>query len=473
MSGSLGELSLAEAGRAIAAGRVSPIELTDFYLDRIEATEPAVHAYFTVSAEAARAAARRAAAEIANGDHRGPLHGVPLGVKDLIDTAGVRTTYGSPRYADRVPDRDATATASLRRAGAVLLGKHATHELAWGGRTDSAFFGPTHNPYRRDHIPGGSSGGSAASVVAHSSLGAIGTDTAGSVRIPAALSGCVGFKPTRGLVSLAGVLPLCGTLDHVGALARTVDDAALITAAIAGHDPADPRTLFDPVPDLAARDLGDVRIGWLAGWFDTLLSPGVAATVQEIRHRLETYGIRIDEVNVPDEPHLTESVLTRILAEAGALHRPAFEADPRLFGGDLAQLLDGPAPTPRQLARSEATVARFAAGLLTTLSSYDVLLCATVPVTAPKIGDQSVTVRDQTLPIELVLTRLTSPFNAVGLPALSVPVALAGGLPVGLQVVGRRLEDDLVLNVGRLVETVRPEVPRPALATTEGSGEHS
>lgn len=473
MSGSLGELSLAEAGRAIAAKEVSPVELTEFYLGRIEATEPAVHAYFAVSADAARAVARQAEAEIASGDHRGPLHGVPLGVKDLIDTAGARTSYGSPRYVDHVPDRDATAVVRLRQAGAVLLGKHATHELAWGGRTDSAFFGPTHNPYRRNHIPGGSSGGSAASVVARSSLGAIGTDTAGSVRIPAALSGCVGFKPTRGLVSLAGVLPLSATLDHVGALARTVDDAALITDAVAGHDPEDPRTLFDPVPDLAARDLGDLRIGWLGGWFGALLSPGVAAAVQEIRHRLEAHGVKVDEVGIADEPHVSESVLTRILAEAGAFHRPAFKADPRLFGAELAHLLDGPGPQPRRLAQTEATVARFAAKLLSALSSYDVLLTATVPVTAPAIGDETVMIGDEKRPIELVLTRLTSPFNAVGLPALSVPVALADGLPVGLQVVGRRLEDDVVLNVGRLVETLRPDVPLPCLATAEGPGEQS
>ncbi|WP_160330461.1 amidase, partial [Sphaerimonospora mesophila] len=239
------------AAAAIASGELSPVELVEPMLARIEATEPRLNAYATVTADAAR---ERAAA-LAGDVRRGPLHGIPIGIKDLIDTAGVRTTYGSPRFTDHVPVRDAGAVSRLREAGAVILGKHATHELAWGGRTDSAFFGPTHNPYRHGHIPGGSSGGSAASVAAGSCLGAFGSDTAGSVRIPAALSGCVGFKPTRGLIPLDGVLPLAPSLDHLGVLARTVDDAALLMSGLVASVPG-------AVPPRSPR------VGWLGGWYD-------------------------------------------------------------------------------------------------------------------------------------------------------------------------------------------------------------
>nr|MDT0659726.1 amidase [Micromonospora sp. DSM 115978] len=494
MTGGLVGGGIADAGRAIAAGTLSPVALTEHLLDRIRATEPALHAYVTVAADQARSTARRMAAELAEGRRRGPLHGIPLGIKDLIDTAGLRTTYGSPRFATHVPDRDATVVARLRAAGAVLLGKHATHELAWGGRTDSGYFGATHNPYRRGHIPGGSSGGSAASVAAGSSCGAVGTDTAGSVRIPAALSGCVGFKPTRGLVSLAGILPLAPTLDHVGALARTVDDAAAIITAIAGADPADPRTLADPVPDLrpASRTgpgsggagsgggglpgVERLRVGWLGGWFAALLSPGVAAILADIRRRLSGTGIRIDDVDLADlDPGAvelgpagataaSEALLTRIVAEAGALHRPAFRRAPELFGADLAELLTAEAPTPARLAATEATVARVGAALLTALTEHDVLVCATVPVPAPPIGAATVPAGGGSVPIELVLTRHTAPFNAIGVPALSVPVGLVDGLPVGLQIAGRRLADGTVLDLGRLVERVRPELPGPPVA---------
>jgi aspartyl-tRNA(Asn)/glutamyl-tRNA(Gln) amidotransferase subunit A len=456
--GDLAELTLIEAADAIRDGVVSPVELTEHYLARIAETEPVVHAYTTVAVERARAEAQAAEAAVRAGEALGTLHGIPVGVKDLIDTAGLRTTYGSPAWEHHVPGRDATAVARLRGAGAIILGKHATHELAWGGRTDSAYYGPTHNPHRRDHIPGGSSGGSAASVAAGSSLGAIGTDTAGSVRIPAALSGCVGFKPSRGRVSLAGVKPLAPSLDHVGSLARTVADAAVIVAAIAGVDSRDPGTFeltagdfpFDPAASPAEGR--SYSIAFLSGWPTALLDSGVRAALDRVRDHLSVAGATVGEVEIPGEAP-AEAVLERILAEAGAAHRPAYEQRPDLFGHDLAELLELPAPDPRMLAVAQATTARATASLLEVLAAHDVLVLPTVAVTAPRIGAMHLDLADHVgIPVELVLTRLTSIFNAAGLPAVSVPVGLVEGLPVGLQVVGRPGGDAAALTVAAVIE---------------------
>ncbi|BEL05367.1 amidase [Actinoplanes sichuanensis] len=423
------------AAAAICGGTMSPAEVTEILLERIAVTEPTLHAYATVTAEQARRQAARL------GPAGGPLHGVPIGIKDLIDTAGIVTGYGSPRFAGHVPQRDATAVSRLRAAGVVVLGKHTTHELAWGGRTDSAWFGPTHNPHRHGHIPGGSSGGSAASVAAGSSLGALGSDTAGSVRIPAALSGCVGFKPSRGRIPLDGVLPLAPSLDHLGVLARTVDDAALLTDAVA--EPA-PRP-----PD------GPLRIGWLGGWHDAVLAPEVRDALNTTRTRLEDAGVRIGDVVIPDEPLMPEAPLARILDEAGALHRTAFEQDPGLFGADLAELMRLPRRSPEQAERHEAAIDRMVGALREALRTHHVLACATVAVTAPPIGVHTLTVDGRDWPVEMVLTRLTAPYNAAGLPALSLPIGVADGLPIGLQLAGPPLGDELVLRAARLVEGLR------------------
>jgi aspartyl-tRNA(Asn)/glutamyl-tRNA(Gln) amidotransferase subunit A len=469
----LGDLSLVAAAAAVRARQVSPVELTEHYLDRIEATEPDVHAYVTVAADQARATARWAEALVVARAPLGALHGVPLGVKDLFDTARLRTTYGSRRHESHVPDRDATAVARLRAAGAVILGKHATHEYAWGGRTDSAHFGPTHNPHARGRISGGSSGGSAASVAVASCLGALGTDTAGSIRIPAALCGCVGYKPTRGTVSLAGVMPLAPTLDHAGSLARTVADAAAIVGAVAGQDPADPGSQavpaasFDPDP---GPETDRARVAFLGGWFTDLLSPGVAAALDQVRDLLASRDLPVVTHVVPPEPGLTEALLTRIRSEAERHHRAAFAESPDLFGDDLALLLAMPAPTPRELAGAESIISRSSARLHEALERHQFLVAPTVAVTAPEHGVQRVRVDTVELPIELVLTRLTSPFNAAGLPVVSVPVGRSDGLPVAVQVIGRPYDDRAVLGFAATIEALYAH--RPVAHGSTGDAVH-
>lgn len=445
------DLGLCEAGALLARGAISPVELTAAYLDRIESTESCVNAYVTVCADVALETARVATDEIRRHGSRGALHGIPVGIKDIIDTAGIRTTCGSSLYADRVPDRDARVVADLRRAGAVTLGKHATHELAWGGRTDNASprFGPTRNPYDPERIPGGSSGGAAASLVARSSLGAVGTDTAGSVRIPAALSGCVGLKPTRGRISLDGVLPLAHTLDHVGVLGRSVADAACLFGALAG----------DGTPAG-----GDLRFGRLRSWPEACLGPGVRTALDTACADLRASGVALVDVVLPDAPGLTGHLLDRVAAGGVATHAREYAASPTAFGPDLSELLAVGTPCPERLAEGDAVIARAGADLLDGLRHCDVLVSATVPVTAPRIGQMSVTVDGEPMHVEHALTRLTSLANALGVPALSVPIGLAGGLPVGLQVIGRTREEPTVLAAGRVVERVIGPLPSPAVS---------
>jgi aspartyl-tRNA(Asn)/glutamyl-tRNA(Gln) amidotransferase subunit A len=447
VSEDLTALSLVEASAAVARRAISPVDLTEAYLARVEALEPALNAYVTVVPERARDDAARAEREIARGGRRGPLHGLPVGLKDLFDTAGVRTTAGSAHRRDHVPADDSAVAARLRAAGAVLIGKHATHEYAWGGTTNNPHFGPTRNPYAPDRIPGGSSGGSAASVVARTALASVGTDTCGSVRIPAALCGCVGFKPTYGRVDLAGVVPLAPSLDHGGPITRTVADAALMYAALVpGPDPGPVRP-----------DVRGLRVGWLRGWFEAILDTGVADAVGTSVGRLADAGCTVSELGAPDAGPVVDAVFDLVCAEAEPYHRAAFTRDPASFGPDLRANLSREAPTPQALTASRARLERLTGWLGAALERVDILICATTPAPAPPIGAEQVDIDGNRLHIEWMLTRLTSIFNVAGLPALSVPAGLsAGGLPIGVQIIGRRLDERTVLRVGAAVETPLP-----------------
>lgn len=425
------DLDLVGAAAAMQAGDIDPVALTEAYLARIAETEPTLGCYVTVDADGARAAAMSARAEIAAGRYRGPLHGIPVGVKDIFDTAGLRTTYGSIRYAHHVPTTDAVPVARLRSAGAVILGKQATHEFAWGGRTDNPHFGATHNPHDVTRIPGGSSGGGAASVVARSCLLALGSDTAGSVRIPAALCGCVGFKPARGWIDLAGTFPLCPELDHAGVLARTADDAFLAVDALSGRAESVGRH-GGPRPRSRASRIG-VLVGSSAAGVDAAVADGVADAVE----RLAGSGFPLVDVELPEVDERALAILTLIKAEAEKVHRAPYLAEPRCYGPDLAELLAGPPVSSAELSEARETVLAAMAALRHALGEVDVLVGATVPIVAPLIGAMQVRVRGKVLPIEPVLTRLTSVANAAGLPALSVPAPSRTHLPVGVQLLGR------------------------------------
>jgi aspartyl-tRNA(Asn)/glutamyl-tRNA(Gln) amidotransferase subunit A len=409
--------------------------LTRAYLARIAETDPTLNAYVTVDAEGAIAAAERLDRELAAEKDRGPLHGIPVGVKDLIDTAGLRTTYGSGRYREHVPDRDADVVQRLRDAGAVILGKHATHEFAWGGRTDGRHFGPTHNPHDLSRVPGGSSGGGGASVAARSCLLAIGTDTAGSVRIPAAFCGCVGFKPSHGWASLEGVHPLAPSLDHLGLMGRTVADVGAAFGVL-GRDDSGAR---------AAPTRRELRVGVPAGRSLARLDEAVRDTFDRWVRALEDAGVQL----VPVEDELADdrvgAILTLVRDEAEQIHRQAFAETPSSFGDDLAELLRvGPVTDPDRR-EAQAAVRAACDELDRAWQRCDVLLGPTVPVTAPRIGELFRDVGGERVPIELVLTRLTSVADAAGVPALSLPAAAPGPLPVGVQLMAPRGADARLL----------------------------
>lgn len=418
-------LDLCEASAAIRTGAIDPRELTEAYLRRIEETEPRVNAYVTVDADGARLAAKKAADECEAGQHRGPLHGIPVGVKDIFDTAGLRTTYGSARYREHVPTADALVVGRLRSAGAVILGKHATHEFAWGGRTDNPHYGPTRNPRDESRIPGGSSGGGAASIVARSSLLAVGTDTAGSVRIPAALSGCVGFKPARDWVAMTGAFPLSPALDHVGVLTRTPADAAIAVSAISD------------LPCVVPAERRPLRVGLLAGASADVADDVVSAGVANAIAVLERSDFEVKHIDVPAVSERAEALLTLIKADAEMIHRSAYSAAADYYGTDLAALLGGPQVTADERENAQSLANDAGDALRRALGEVDVLMSATVPMVAPPIGTMEIELAGDVWPIEFLLTRLTSIANALGIPAISVPGAAESKLPVGIQFIAR------------------------------------
>ena len=450
----LTELSIAQAAAALRAGRCSATELTLAHLARIERLNPRLNAYLTVTAERALADARRAADELGRGVDRGPLHGVPIGLKDIVDTAGIRTTCGSKVHATHVPSADAAVARKLAEAGAVLLGKLATHEYAFGVTTNNPHWGPTRNPWDTTRIPGGSSGGSGAAVAARMACGAIGTDTGGSIRMPAAVCGVVGLKPTYGRVSKTGVFPMSYLFDHVGPLTRTVEDAAIMLGAIAGYDAGDATTVPMPVDDYRAR-LGDGMRGLRIGVPRSLFTPvdrAVLAAVEEALVTLADLGATVREVSVPEFP--MPGMFDLIIAEAKEIHADTLANRMDDLGADVALYLSAPHGDAVALALALRHVREYAAGVRTVLhDQVDLLVLPTCPIGAPPIGTDVVDVGGEAVQTFFAMSLRTAPFNAAGVPALTVPCGFTpGGLPIGLQIVGRPFDEVTVLRAGHAYE---------------------
>jgi aspartyl-tRNA(Asn)/glutamyl-tRNA(Gln) amidotransferase subunit A len=447
----LRELTLAEAASLVRRKKVSPVELAEGYLRRIEALNPKLNAYITVAADEAMRSARQAEDDVARGLDLGPLHGVPLAIKDLFATRGLRTTAGSKILADWVPEEDAHVVTRLRQAGAFLLGKLNMHEWAAGATTINPHFGPTTNPWDTTRIPGGSSGGSAAAIAAALCAGSLGSDTAGSIRMPSSLCGIVGLKPTYGLASLRGVLPLSWSLDHVGPMTRTVEDAALVMESIAGYDPGDPSSADRPGADYHDALRGDVtglRLGLPRNYFFDEADREVVAAVRRAASLLEAEGAHVAEVDVPGVEQAFAVGMPVLVAEAAAYHEKYLQERPGDYGEDVLALLKaGQSQSAVDYVKAQRARIQFRQGLEALFTHIDALLTPTTPITAPTIE------QCRAEPPTFALIRCTAPFNLAGLPALSVPCGLSkAGLPIGLQIAGRHFEEAMVLRVGAAYE---------------------
>jgi aspartyl-tRNA(Asn)/glutamyl-tRNA(Gln) amidotransferase subunit A len=430
---------------------ISPVELTRACLERIEKLNPALNAFITVTAESALAEARAAEVEISHGEWRGPLHGIPVALKDLIDTAGTRTTAASQLFEHRVPTEDAEVVRRLRQAGAVILGKNNLHEFAYGGSSLVGFFGDVHNPRNVEHIAGGSSGGSAAAVAAGLCYAAIGTDTAGSIREPAALCGCVGLKPTYGRVSARGVIPLSWSLDHVGPLAATVGDAAAALQAIAGYDRLDVGSADIPVADYVSGWHGEtkkLRIGIPRKHFYDDLDEEVRAAVEQA---LIVIGRLVNEIR--DVEIEVSNDRTVQAAESFAYHAENIAQRPELYQPEtVRRLRSGEKISAAEYIQRRRELDEARRRIQQVFADVDLLVTPTIPIPAPAIADLK---KDPAAlrPAELALLRNTRPFNVWGLPAISVPCGFAkSGLPIGLQIAGPHWREDLVLRLAHAYE---------------------
>ena len=443
--------TISELAGQLRRREVSPVEIVQACLERIDKLNPALNAFITLMAESALAEARTAEAEMARREWRGPLHGIPVALKDLIDTAGVRTTCASAVYKDRVPAHDAEVVRRLRQAGAVIIGKNNLHECAYGGSSLISYFGDVHNPWDVSRIAGGSSGGSAAAVAAGLACSAIGTDTAGSIREPAALCGCVGLKPTYGRVSSRGVIPLSSSLDHIGPLAATVADAAIMLQAIAGYDPADITSSEVDVTDYAgalSEGAKQLRVGVPRAHFYDDLDPEVASAVEHALREIQTLVAEVKEVQL-DVP--TDRTLQAV--EAFAYHAENVARNPELYYPEtLRRIRVGENVSAAEYIQRRREMEEARRSIRAVFTEVDVLVTPTTPTPAPAIAELKID-PEALRPAELKLLRNTRPFNVWGLPAISVPCGFTqSGLPIGLQIAGAHWREDLVLRLAGVYE---------------------
>jgi aspartyl-tRNA(Asn)/glutamyl-tRNA(Gln) amidotransferase subunit A len=447
------------------AREVSPVEVTDAYLARIERIDPKIHTYITVTADLARKSAKKAEQEIAAGRWKGPFHGVPIGLKDLVYTKGIRSTAGSKILGDFKPAFDATVWARLKRAGAVLLGKLNMHEFAYGITSNNPHWGTVRNPYGLDRIPGGSSGGSAAAIVAGLAAATIGSDTGGSIRIPAALCGCVGLKPTWSRVSRYGVVPLSYTLDHVGPITRTVRDAALMLGEIAGGDRNDSTSSRNRVPDYTAAldtGAGGMRIGVIRELCDGL-SPDLEQSFRAALNQFRALGAAVDEVSMPSIA--AGGIVTGIITWVEALeyHEAWMLERPHDYGDDVRRLLEaGMMVTAPSYVRAQRARAKMIADANAALDGRDVLVAPGSAIAAPKIAESGFFRAEGAPDLLGSILRFTQSFDATGQPALALPTGLsAEGLPLSMQIIGRPFDEVRVLQAAAAYERARGALPAP------------
>lgn len=451
------DLALATAtqlSELIRERKASPVEVMQAALKHIESLEPRLNAFVTLLPDQAMDAAKRAEAEISSGRYLGPLHGIPFGAKDIIATEGVRTTADSKVLENWVPTFDAAVVKRLKNAGAILIGKLHSHEFAGGSATS---FGPTVNPWNHKRVPGSSSSGSAAAVAGGFCPIALGTDTGGSIRQPASFCGIVGLKATYGRISRHGVLPLSWSLDHVGPMTRSVSDAAIALAALAGRDKLDGSSRRVKVPDYAASlkcDLTGIRIGVLEGHFSSPVAADVSVVVSGALQVLLANGASLRPIDLKNVKHASAAYFAISSAEALSAHEHWLEGHYHDYGDDFRiRLLQGVPILATQYLRAQKMRTLIKNELARVFKDVDVLVSPTLPVPAPQFGQETVTINGADENVRQIMSRFTAPFNLSGNPAISIPCGFSEEqLPIGLQLVGRAFDEELLLRVAYAYE---------------------
>ncbi len=460
MSRELHLLSIAQVSKLLKKKEVSPVELTKICLDRIEEFNPKLNAFITVYSEEAMKQAKKAAHEIARDEYRGKLHGVPLAIKDNIYFADHVTTMGSKIHKDFVSDFDATTVVKLRESGAIFLGKTNMHEYALGATTDNPHYGTCRNPWHFGKIPGGSSGGSAAAVSAFLAYGALGTDTSGSIRVPAAACGLVGLKATYGRVSKYGCFPEAWSLDHIGPLTRTVEDAAIIFDAISGGDKNDPTSLDLKPTKLAKKldgDLSKLTIGIEEDFFFHFTDVDVERQVRATISQLKIMGAKVKTVKIPSLKDAFWALTIIDTAETTAVHQPLMKEHAKDYGTDVRFLIEcGYLPSAvdylqalqlRRIIQQEVTAV---------FEEIDVLLAPTLPSKTPSVGELTSVINGKSVDTIETCMHNVGPGNLLGLPSISMPCGIIDGIPVGIEIIGAPLQELKVLNLARGLERTNP-----------------
>ncbi len=440
-------ITIEEFGRRLRARELTSVRVTEECLQRIEADNRRLNAFIAVTADEAMRQAREADRELAAGHDRGPLHGVPLSIKDLLDIRGMATTAASRVREGHVAERDAPTIAHLRQAGAVLVGKTNLHEFAFGTTNEDSAFGLARNPHDPTRSPGGSSGGSAISVAAGMALATVGTDTGGSIRIPSAACGIVGLKPSLGEVSIDGVVPLSRTLDHVGPLAQSVTDASLVYHALLGDVAAKPPV---PVP------IQGLRLAVPRSYFCDMLDDDVRARFEEALDRLRGAGAHVDEIEIRHAKDIAPIYLHIVLADAAAYHATALETMPERYTPPVRIRLEmARYVLAEDYVRALAGRERLMREVDAALAQHDALILPTLPIPAPPLGANTIQVGGVAEPIRNLMLRLTQPFNVTGHPAIAMPSGLtADGLPCSVQLVGCRMQTDALVRVALACESL-------------------
>lgn len=453
--------TLSTLAKAIRKKEISPLEVTRAFLERIEDHDQKINAFITLLTPSALRAARQAEKDILKGKYRGPLHGMPFAAKDLFFTRGIRTTCGSKILTDFFPRYDAAVIERLFSAGAILLGKLNMHEFAYGATSVNPHYGPVRNPWDRERITGGSSGGSAAALACSFAPLTLGTDTGGSIRIPAALCGIAGLKPTYGRISRYGVYPLCWSLDHPGPMAKSVADLALAMNTLAGYDPRDPATPKVPVPNYhraLARDLEGIRLGVPDRYYFDRLDEEVHAAVKKAIQDLRGLGAKVQPISIPRLHEASTAAFIALVAEGAAVLEKWHLTRSQDLGEDVrARLNLGAAIKATQYLKAQRVRGKVREIFMEAFKKVDGLVTPQLPITAPKIGQSEVSWGKGTESVVGALTRFTRIYNLIGIPSLCLPCGFSSsGMPIGLQIAAKPFAEETVLKVGHAYEINTP-----------------